>query len=731
MTSEAGEFCLCRVKEWFWGRVRRDTGVVALAAVVVGGLMGTPVHAQEEASELMKLSLEELLSLEITTASKHKQNINLVPAVVTVYTKEQIQDLGARDLVDLLRLTPGFLELGDGNERNFGTRGVSATTSQHVLIMINGHKLTDLLTSTTGPDWVSLDYVDRVEIVRGPGSALYGGNALSGVINIITRTGASYGKSSLAVTYGTGNTVKTDYQFGRKFSDQEELFVSVGFRQSGGLPVDQDRSRDLSATFTNRGVTFARPATGGTEYINKYYPSYDLLGIYRRDRFTLTANLEKSAYGLRRPQSDWNIVDIRKEWFDTPNRTDNRQFLEFAFELLPPGRPVQWGLKTSFDHFGQDLYQLLNSQITHRNVGQTNRLIGDNWRGNVESQVSTESVGVGKNRFTIAGVEFNYTGQDYKLYTPYADTSGFFIGVIDRGVKPVSDDREVNFSSFVQSEGYFFKDKLAITLGVRNDNNNTYGAVFSPRVAFVLSQSDLLKYKLLAATAFLPPPFLYRSGTRAFRYEGNPNIKPQGIRSVEGAIFGNYKSRFMYNLNGFFNQIANFIREDPDTLAATGIRLYDNRGTMKLAGLESSLRVQFGGWSPFVNVAVCKDAGSDPFFLSGDGELRNWPVLSSSGGISCRSGNFSTHLTYNYWSQNHFPIGAAVAARSPNPDYNSGYKIPAQWVLHANVSYQVRGFPFGAAVHNLLDRKELMGGSVPIPQSGEPRTILANLRYEF
>jgi outer membrane receptor protein involved in Fe transport len=72
-----------------------------------------------------------------------------------------------------------------------------------------------------------------------------------------------------------------------------------------------------------------------------------------------------------------------------------------------------------------------------------------------------------------------------------------------------------------------------------------------------------------------------------------------------------------------------------------------------------------------------------------------------------------------------------VTARSPNPAYNTAYKIPAQWVFHANVSYQVRGLTFGAAVHNLLDRKELMGGSVPIPQSGEPRTVMANLRYEF
>lgn len=709
-------------------RGRGWVGAVALALALA--VMGTPLRAQEDASELMKLSLDELLNLEITTASKHKQNINLVPAVVTVYTRDQAQELGARDLVDLLRLTPGFLELGDANERNFGTRGVSGTTAQHVLVMINGHKLTDLLTSTTAPDWVSLDYVERIEIIRGPGSALYGGNALSGVINIITRTGSSYDRSSLDFSYGTGNSVRTGYQFGRKFSDAEEMYVSMGFRRSGGLSVEQDRLRDLAVAFTNRGVTFSRPATGGAERVNRYYPSYDVLGVYRRSRLTLTANLEKSGFGLSRPQEGWNVVDIRQEWFDTPNRTDDRQFLEFAFELLPPGRPHHWALKASFDHFRQDLHHLLNSRTTHRNVGQVNRLIGDNWRGNLETQVSTESVGFGKGRFTIAGVEFNYTGQDYDLYVP-ADSSGFFVGFSNRGDRPVANDDEVNLSSFVQSEGYFFGDRLGVTVGLRNDNNNTYGAVFSPRVAFVLSQSDLLKYKLLAATAFLPPPFLYRSGTRAFRYQGNPAVKPQGIRSVEGAIFGNYKGRFMYNLNAFYNQVADFIQPNPDTLAAAGIRLYDNRGTMKLAGLESSLRAQIGGWSPFVNVAVCRDAGSDPFFLSGDGELRNWPVFSSSGGVSFRSGGLAASLTYNAWSENPFPVGAGVAARSPNPAYNAGYRIPAQFGMHASVSYRARGLTLGLSVHNLFDRRELLGGSVPIPQTGEPRAVLTNLRYEF
>ena len=103
--------------------------------------------------------------------NKYKEDVATTPAAVTIYTREDIEILGARNLIDLLRLTPGFAEIGDNNERNIGTRGVFGTTVQHILFLINGHRIYDLLTSTNSPDWFSLDYVELIEIMRGTGSA--------------------------------------------------------------------------------------------------------------------------------------------------------------------------------------------------------------------------------------------------------------------------------------------------------------------------------------------------------------------------------------------------------------------------------------------------------------------------------------------------------------------------------------------------------------------------------
>ena len=121
--------------------------------------------------------------------NKFAQNIDFISSTISIYDQSDFERLGIRNLLDLIRITPGFAEIGDWNERQFGTRGTSNSTLQDVLILINGHRISDNLTSSNGPDWISLDYVKQIELVRGPGSAIYGGNAFSGAINIVTKSG--------------------------------------------------------------------------------------------------------------------------------------------------------------------------------------------------------------------------------------------------------------------------------------------------------------------------------------------------------------------------------------------------------------------------------------------------------------------------------------------------------------------------------------------------------------
>ena len=226
--------------------------------------------------------------------NKHRQNVDLIPSTVTVYTKSDIEELGVRNLLDLIRLTPGFAEIGDNNERLIGTRGLSSTTLQDVLFLINGHRINDVLTNTTAPDWISLDYVEQIELVRGPGSALYGGSAFSGVVNIITKNGRFQNINRLNVDVGNGNTFrsmkniyntyKMHYEYGRKINNTEGIYFSGTYFISGGSEKDYSQLDDKIVLPDVRDTTTLRQAdVNGKEYINAYAPGYNLLMNYHRE----------------------------------------------------------------------------------------------------------------------------------------------------------------------------------------------------------------------------------------------------------------------------------------------------------------------------------------------------------------------------------------------------------------------------------------------------------------
>ena len=249
--------------------------------------------------------------------NKFAQSIDFISSTISIYDQDDFERLGVRDLLDLVRITPGFAEIGDFNERQFGTRGVSNTSVQDVLILINGHRISDNMTSTNGPDWISLDYVKQIELVRGPGSAIYGGNAFSGAINIVTKSGAEGKINDINVRLGNGNdfnsinqpldnAYKINYQYGNQINNTESIYLSATYHQSGGSKIDfgdadwkimLPESKNL--VYMNDTTVWERPADStGLEYINAYGPSYNFLLNYINNSVKVTANAQANNYYL-------------------------------------------------------------------------------------------------------------------------------------------------------------------------------------------------------------------------------------------------------------------------------------------------------------------------------------------------------------------------------------------------------------------------------------------------
>jgi len=167
----------------------------AAPLVALSLLVAAPSLAQEFSDEAVaKMSIEELLSTEITSARRHAQPLAQVSSAVYVLSGEEIRKSGAHSIADALRLVPG-VQVGaiDANRRAVGVRGFNTLWSRQLLVMIDGRSI---YTATfSGVYWERVDLlfedIDRIEVIRGPGASVWGANAVNGVINIITKSAAA------------------------------------------------------------------------------------------------------------------------------------------------------------------------------------------------------------------------------------------------------------------------------------------------------------------------------------------------------------------------------------------------------------------------------------------------------------------------------------------------------------------------------------------------------------
>ena len=184
----------------------------ALQVLAISCALGVPqagLWAQTNQVDLTELPLEALMNLEVPKvygASKLEQKTTEAPSSVTIITADEIKKQGYRTLADVLRSVQGFNISYDRNYAFLGARGISlGDFNNRVLLLVDGHRVNNNFTDGASIDTafiLDIDLVDRVEIIRGPSSVLYGNNAFFGVINVITRQGRQLDGLEASSEYG-------------------------------------------------------------------------------------------------------------------------------------------------------------------------------------------------------------------------------------------------------------------------------------------------------------------------------------------------------------------------------------------------------------------------------------------------------------------------------------------------------------------------------------------------
>jgi outer membrane receptor for ferrienterochelin and colicins len=204
-------------------------------------LHAMPAGAQAP-SDFTQVNIEDLMNTEVQRvfgASERLQPVTEAPSSVTIVTAAEIERYGYRTLADILRSARGFFVSNDRNYSYIGARGFARAGDYNtrILLLINGHRFNDNVydQAAIGADFgVDVAMMERVEIIRGPASSLYGTSAFFAVVNVITRNGASINGVSVDVDAGTHRTGMARISGGRRFANGVDLAVSSTVEGTGG-----------------------------------------------------------------------------------------------------------------------------------------------------------------------------------------------------------------------------------------------------------------------------------------------------------------------------------------------------------------------------------------------------------------------------------------------------------------------------------------------------------------
>lgn len=528
------------------------------------------LRAEAAEPDFTTQSLEELMKVKLPTvvaASKHEQPISEAPSSVSVVTRQDIEQFGYRTLSDILRSVRGVYVTSDQIYNYVGIRGVKRPGDYggRILIMVNGHRMNEPVfdQAFNGHDLpLDVDLIERVEVIRGTGSSLYGNNAGLGIINIVTRDAASWDGIEGSVSGGSYDTFSGRFTYGKEFTNGMSLILSATVFNSegkediyypdfstinGGLAhnLDSERAQKYFATFKAGELTLE--AGYGDRRRDTPNAAYGTL-FNARPNYSDDERAYVEARHEHEFEGDWSVKS--RVYYDH-YRFDGR----FPFEAaLPADPPV-----LNYDYARAQLFGA-ELQVT-KELGEDQRLtLGTEWnRANSIKQI-------------------NY---DINPPTTYSDVSS------DWDTVGVYAQDEINVL-----------DPLTLTLGARYDWYSSFGDTVNPRVAAIYTPWTQTTFKAIYGEAFRAPN-AYESDYVAPGYINNPSLQPENIRTSELIWEQGIGSNYRFTLTGFHTELSDLISQQQDTL---GNFFYDNAGKITSTGGETELEAHWEcGWRARAN----------------------------------------------------------------------------------------------------------------------------------
>jgi len=498
----------------------------------------------------------------VVTASKMEEHVDKTVATTTVITQDDIQHIGARNLLDVLRLVPGIgITQTQIGVREIEVRGVKTLLSEKVQIMLNGHPLDHNL-QNAGSAWVyddlPVDTIKRVEVVRGPGSALYGANAFLAVINIITQNAKDLNGLHTSAGWGSFDTQQYRASWGKQFKNSAEAALHFNFTDTNGInsPIPADSSSVQGLNSAAPGKSQLTEGRYDLEW-QLGYQDFKLDGRYINKKagtfFGTAAVLSDD-----RTQQDYNDYFLRlsRAWKIKDNFTIDTQLFHDFF---------------SYDN----LWQIAPAQFIRNGVQDTRT------GGEIQANYHINDA-----QTVISGFSYAKEQQGNLI-----DQAGSDPAHLTQVLSSTEARMRQRWGVYIEDVWDPLKN-LRITMGARYDRYSDFGGTFNPRMGFNWEFIKDYSVKFSYGSAYRAPAFGELGSVNNLVLLGNPGLQPEVVKTFESGIIAHPIKGLTAQATYYHSAINQLISP---VAGQTAVFQYANNGSVIAEGVELEARYDFDG----------------------------------------------------------------------------------------------------------------------------------------
>ena len=649
--------------------------VFRLMPIVV---LASATCVQAQTGKLTALSLEQLLEVTIVGASKYEQKQSEVAAAASVITRHEIKAFGWRTLGEALASLPGVHTTYDRQYLYLGTRGfgLPGDLNTRVLVTINGNRINDP-TFDQGPfgrDFqLDLDLVERIEFIPGPGGAVYGQNAMFGVVNVVTRSAAQVDGIELSFAYQVPQKLREGRATWGKVLDNgvhvvasvsgmqargEDRFFDFGVTGASGIAAGLDGERDRELFTHISGGAWSFDLVHGSRRKNDPTGAFlsDPLvpGQFQADRTTAAQLQYQDSFSGGK-------LDVLARLF-----IGRERFSSIQSYATPFGNPA------ASDWRGAEVRLLSKAMADHKTM------LGMELQDNLRTDQTVIDIAHPANNIFIPG-------------------SGYRVGIYGQDEWRVADN-------------------LSATLGLRFDRNNFTGNKLSPRAALIWTPAPATTLKALYGRAHRAPNVFERDHGDGVSQAANLQLKGESIDTLE--LVADHRIGSDLTLRGSLYQwkMQNLITLGIDP--ASGLSQYQSGDQVTARGLELSADktwaagARLRGSLSFQNVAQ-----------AGGAELPNVPKILG-------KVNLSAPLPFMGWRAG-YELRYDSKRLSLDGTRLGGYAVSN---LHLSTEALAKGLELSLGIHNLFDKRYAQPAADTNWQNAleqDGRSMRARMNYRF